>query len=99
MNPSPQAALYRSSNQQLSLPLPPSPPDPQVTLKGIAVFRYISALYYAFEGNVLTEFIGRKFSCEQGLEKAYLDLILSALPTLQPFERSTIMAQNKARPG
>lgn len=51
-----------------------------VRLYGITQLRWISAMYYAFEGVALTEFQGMSYRCNQGLSDASIASLKMLLP-------------------
>ena len=71
-----------------------------MSIVGLRYLRYISALYYALEGTTILEFQDMSFSCEQGLDRSYLELLFSALKGMTPVEKQMITAQStRERPG
>lgn len=51
-----------------------------VQLHGITELRYLSALFYTFEGVAQTEFANKYFRCNQGLDDATITVLRQLLP-------------------
>jgi hypothetical protein len=51
-----------------------------VQLYGITQLRYISALFYTFEGVALTEFSGRYYRCNKGMDDSTIAVLQQLLP-------------------
>ena len=65
----------------------------QAFMTWLTYLRYLSALYYSFEGLAILEFKDQVFSCDGTLDASYLNLVFTALPNLTAFQRSAITSQ------
>lgn len=52
----------------------------EVIFQWMTVLRWVSALYYAFEGLAVTEFGGMTYRCDRGLDQAGITFLRTLLP-------------------
>jgi hypothetical protein len=65
----------------------------QAFMTWLTYLRYLSALYYSFEGITVLEFKDQMYSCGENLDESYMNLVFTALPNLTAFQRSAISSQ------
>eukprot|EP00879_Flechtneria_rotunda_P027897 GHRR01029944.1.p1 GENE.GHRR01029944.1~~GHRR01029944.1.p1 ORF type:complete len:146 (+),score=29.16 GHRR01029944.1:314-751(+) len=70
----------------------------EVKLYGITFLRWLSALYYAFEGIMITEFGGMTYKCSEGLDQGSINTIRSLLPNSK-FLNIPVVVNNLKDPG
>lgn len=52
----------------------------EIEFQWLTILRWLSALYYAFEGLAVTEFGGLTFRCDAGLDKSDITFLRTLLP-------------------
>lgn len=52
--------------------------------------RYISAVYFAVEAQMINEFSGTSADCSQGMEGSLVHLVKAALPHLNGFQQGVV---------
>ena len=59
----------------------------------LTYLRYLSALYYTFEGVTILEFKDQMYSCEGTFDNSTVNVIFTTLPNLTAYQRSAISSQ------
>lgn len=70
----------------------------EVVFQWLTVLRWLSALYYAFEGLAITEFGGVMYKCDQGLDQANISFLRTLLPKSR-FLTMPIVVNGLSHPG
>jgi hypothetical protein len=70
----------------------------EVVFQWLTVLRWLSALYYAFEGLSITEFGGVSYKCDQGLDAAGINFLRTLLPKSR-FLTMPIVVNGLSHPG
>jgi len=70
----------------------------EVVFQWLTVLRWLSALYYAFEGLAITEFGGVKYKCDQGLDQESINFLRTLLPKSR-FLTMPLVVNGLAHPG
>lgn len=70
----------------------------EVVFQWLTVLRWLSALYYAFEGLAITEFGGVSYKCDQGLDQESISFLRTLLPKSR-FLTMPIVVNGLSHPG